>query len=146
MLVDEQNVLLGSLDPILMLIGDGGGAVRLQQGVYQIGHYGSSAFLAEYEHYPELTADDSEVYLGPYGVCDGVDNLLAVYPILVESPRQFVVTLKCVRRDLSNKGKGGGWRWHKWGAYIGSLEPTTEYLDDEPEIEQVFCYHIYERK
>lgn len=41
----------------------------------------------------------------------------------------------------------GGWRWNKWwGPYIGSQRPQFEYLYDEPEIDEVFCYHIYEKK
>lgn len=35
-----------------------------------------------------------------------------------------------------------GWRWHKWGEYIGIQHPTKEYLIDEPEIEVVFCFAI----
>jgi hypothetical protein len=41
---------------------------------------------------------------------------------------------------------GGGWRWHKWGPYIGTQEPKCEYIHDEPEIEEVFTYHVYELK
>ncbi len=148
MLIDEPQVIRDSADPILMIIGDQTKATRLQRGVYQIGHFGSSAFLNGYEHYPDLFAKDEDEnysYPGCYGVCDGIENLMQRIPMLEESKRQFVITLKRVDRDLSNKGQGGGWRWHKWGQYIGAKEPTTEYLDDEPEIDHVFCYHIYER-
>ena len=56
----------------------------------------------------------------------------------------YVLGVTPVNRDLSNKGKGGGWRWRKWGPYIGVKTPTTEYLDDEPEIDSVLVYHLYE--
>lgn len=36
----------------------------------------------------------------------------------------------------------GGWRWHKWGEYIGDHTPTAEYLYDEPEIERVYVVSI----
>lgn len=149
MLIDEPAVMRAARDPILMLVaGVRGGAITPEpviKGVYEIGHFGSSDFLRGfYEQYPSLSGD-TEPYIGCYGVCDDVSNLLDRIPLLVDSPRQFVVTLTRVKRDLSNKGCGGGWRWHKWGAYIGNQEPTTEYLDDEPLIEQVFCYHVYER-
>ena len=36
-----------------------------------------------------------------------------------------------------------GWRWHKWGPYIGTQEPQCEYLADEPVIEKVICFSIY---
>ena len=107
---------------------------------------------AGWNNYPEFdTLDvagnfDGETYLwrGSYGVCDSVDNLLEVYPELVTSEREFVVNLCEVRKD--EQPDEGGWRWHKWGEYIGNQIPTTEYIYDEPLIEQVFCYHIYEKK
>jgi hypothetical protein len=45
----------------------------------------------------------------------------------------------------ANQSHEGGWRWHKWGEYIGKYEPQYEYLYDEPEIEKVYVYHIYEK-
>ena len=35
-----------------------------------------------------------------------------------------------------------GWRWHKWGPYIGTQDPQCEYLADEPEIKEVFVYRF----
>lgn len=35
-----------------------------------------------------------------------------------------------------------GWRWSKWGEYIGSQNPTQEYLAMEPDIEEVLVYRI----
>jgi len=113
---------------------------ELQTGVYERGDFGSSDFLrGEYNEYPNLGEH------GPYGVCDGPENLLKVVTVLSDPKREFVAMLTPVTRDKSNAGLGGGWRWHKWGAYIGDKTPTTEYLDDEPEIDKVYCYHIYER-
>jgi hypothetical protein len=152
MLIDEPLILSLRDDPylgaILNLISNGRESKRLRKGVYQIGHFGSSDFLrGKYEQYPELFTDDGDGYQYPgcYGVCDGIENLMDRVPLLEESPREFVITLTKVTRDQTNRGKGGGWRWHKWGQYIGTKTPTTEYLDDEPEIDQVFVYHIYER-
>lgn len=33
----------------------------------------------------------------------------------------------------------------KWGEYIGKHNPQCEYLYDEVGIEQVYCYHVYEK-
>jgi hypothetical protein len=144
MLIDDEQVMDSALDPLLAMIamvnGRDSGVRRLQEGIYEIGHFGSSRFLGEgYEQYPELGE------FGSYGVCDGVGNLIDKITTLQSPDREFVVTLTKVERDQSNKGQGGGWRWHKWGEYIGAQEPTTEYLDDEPLIESVYCYHVYER-
>lgn len=118
--------------------------VKLADGVYQIGHFGGTSFLWDYEHYPELRLADGE-WFGPYGVCDNYQQVLDQCPMLTEDEsRRFVITVKEVRRELQHPE--GGWRWHKWGAYIGTKTPTCEYLYDEPEIESVFVYHIYEAK
>jgi len=50
--------------------------------------------------------------------------------------------LRVIRKDL--EPTDGGWRWHKWGEYIGTQNPQMEYIHDEPEIEKVYVYHIYE--
>lgn len=151
MLVHEPLVEVFSRDPILVLLGSMDGEDptprQVRIGVWEVGHYGSSDFLRGlYEQYPENLSADPDAYLGPYGVCDDVADILRVYPLLEADPvRKFVVTMKRVKRNLANKGLGGGWRWHKWGEYIGTQTPTTEYLDDEPLVEQVYCYHIFEK-
>lgn len=41
-------------------------------------------------------------------------------------------------------GQTGGWRWHKWGPYVGEGEPTREYLDDEPGFDDgVWVVHVH---
>ncbi len=90
-----------------------------------------------YEHYPE------NLSVGAYGVCDSIENLISKCPELVTSERVFVVQLTPVVK--SQQSSAGGWRWHKWGEYIGAYEPTTEYLYDEPSIERVYCYQIFEK-
>ena len=82
--------------------------------------------------------------IGCYGVCDHYQQILDKCPLLVESKeRKFVITITSVKR--ANEPSGGGWRWHKWGEYIGSKNPQCEYLYDEKDIEEVFVYHIYEK-
>ena len=49
----------------------------------------------------------------------------------------------CIDRD--DQPEFDGWRWDHWGDYIGTQFPTTEYLYDEPEIERVYSYRIYEK-
>jgi hypothetical protein len=42
-----------------------------------------------------------------------------------------------------------GWRWHKWGEYIGVLNPQCEYLDDEEfgeDFKYILCFNIYKVK
>jgi hypothetical protein len=79
-----------------------------------------------------------------YGVCDDVVNFLEHYAWIESDPRYFIVSFAPMLK--SEQPPDGGWRWHKWGEYIGHYNPTHEYLYDEPDIERVECYHIFEIK
>ena len=108
-------------------------------GIYLIGHFNGGHMFPEdqFDQYP------SNLPHGAYGVCDDVMNLLEKMPELRTSEREFVVTLTRVRH--CDQPADGGWRWHKWGDYIGKHDPQCEYLYDEEDIEQVYCYHVFER-
>ena len=66
------------------------------------------------------------------------------YPkILIFYPnKNYVIGLSVVERK--NQSSDGGWRWHKWGQYIGKYEPKCEYLYDEESIDYVYCFTILE--
>lgn len=85
-----------------------------------------------------------------YGVCDSIEQLKEYFKEEIEDPnRKFIITATPVFQDKENKGKGGGWRWHKWGEYIGKLNSKCEYLDDEEfgdDFKYVICFHLYEIK
>lgn len=140
MLIDDQSVMRP--DPILAAIATSRGAsdraTRITTGVYEIGHFGGTVFLPNYEHYPDFGGER-----GSYGVCDNIDQILALYSELDADDRRFVVTLTRIRR--ADQSESGGWRWHKWGEYIGTQKPEHEYLYDDTHIDEVFVYHIYER-
>ena len=114
---------------------------ELQEGIYHsdfsFQFHALEGRNSGYTNSPELPSE------WHYGVCDGVENLLERIPELVTSDREFVVLLTEI--DKSDEPEDGGWRWHKWGDYIGTQTPTCEYIYDEPIIDLVYCYHIYER-
>lgn len=112
--------------------------VRLREGVYQVGHFGSSNWPTGYEQYPDL-ADFS-----PYGVCDDFEQVLDACPVIELGDRKFIVTVTPIVRE--DQPTTGGWRWHKWGPYIGAQEPKSEYLSDDLHIDKVLVYHVYEKK
>jgi len=137
MLIQEPKVM--AVDPILAAVGfisGRGSGKELRTGVYQIAHFGGGRFLSGYEHYPNTT-------VGPYGVCDDVEQLLKACPELEAPGREFVVTVTVIRK--ADEPAEGGWRWHKWGEYIGTQNPQCQYIHDEPKIEGVLCFHIYEK-
>jgi hypothetical protein len=95
----------------------------------------------KYENWKQNEDDESERLLNSYGVCDGPDQLLSLYDFEAD-PRQLFITM--VHLTRGSQPRDGGWRWHKWGPYVGNKKPQCEYLHDEPEIEEVYTYHIYE--
>lgn len=121
-------------------------AERIGQGLYKIGHFSFDQMLpAAAERWPDLPPDKTGGYRGCYGVCDSPEQLIEKYgDALNAEGRRFVVSFTEVRRD--QQGPHGGWRWHKWGQYIGTQEPAHEYLFDDTHIERVFVFHVFELK
>lgn len=85
-----------------------------------------------------------------YGVADSIEQIKEYFKEEIESIEHiYFIAITPVFQDKNNKGKGGGWRWHKWGEYIGKLNPQCEYLDDEDfgdDFEYVICFHLYRVK
>lgn len=136
-------------DPLLAMIagtyGRSARPERLAQGVYTVGHWNFDECFPQgvyFNEYPDIRTDNDR--LCPYGVCDSLEQFLAtdLGALIQASERRFVVSLVKLRRD--EQPPDGGWRWHKWGPYIGLQEPQCEYLHDEPMIEEVWTYHVYE--
>ena len=68
-----------------------------------------------------------------------------LHPVIVTDERPFVVGFTKVVK--AEEPWDGGWRWHKWGEYIGDKTPECEYIVDEgPDITEVYCYSICEVK
>ena len=154
MLIDPKFIQ-SNLSDILAVIGNGDPTPkRIREGIYEISHFSFSYYLAGsrnsgvgglWEEYPDVGAGQGRMTeYGSYGVCDNVDQFLK-HPLgkwLVESERKFAVSFTKVSK--ATQPKEGGWRWHKWGEYIGELQAKCEYIADEPEVEEVSCYHINE--
>jgi len=158
------NILLynGPKDPtmeaILAILGQGGKVERIDTGVYDCPHFNFSNEVGIHEYddkYPHLTritseednavalANDRPVYesFGCYGVCDNYKQVIEQCKELQPSdPGLYIMSVTRVSRD--EQPAEGGWRWHKWGEYIGAQNPQHEYLYDEKDIDEVFCYHV----
>lgn len=83
--------------------------------------------------------------INSYGVIDTPKQFQEKFGKLLEDDaRQFAVFFTHIAQDSENKGYGGGWRWHKWGEYLGDGKPQCEYLDDEDDfVDGVYVFHIY---
>ena len=98
--------------------------------------------------YREVKNFDSPIYWYNYGVCDHASQVLDYYDYLYKQheeymkDKKFVVLLTPMFKE--DQPESGGWRWHKWGQYIGKYEPKCEYLYDEEGVDYVYCFTILE--
>lgn len=124
---------------------------HIGKGQYVIGHWNpelivKTPFLTwrdEDEIEPFQFKDRDGNWFSEYGVCDTPEQLLE--KIDLESPKEkFVVFYVQIRRK--EQPMDGGWRFHKWGPYIGNHEIEHEYLYDQKDINVVYTYHIYQIK
>lgn len=76
----------------------------------------------------------------PYGVSDNATQIIKSGKI----PNDCVVLITPVFKN--SKEPFSGWRWHKWGPYYGIKEHKHEYLNDEENIEYVYCFNIVKVK
>lgn len=105
----------------------------------------------------------------PYGISDNasqvLDNLyhaLEVY-LTKDSTYDFFSRGKRIYKSLTERpdavyfvgftpifnhhnGAIGGWRWHKWGTYLGKYTPKYKYLDEEKNIDYVLVWRLYPLK
>lgn len=89
----------------------------------------------------------NELYINRYGVADTIEQIKEYYKTqIADTKNKYVISVTPVFQDPENKYKGGGWRWHKWGEYIGTLDSQCEYLDDEDfgsDFKYVICFQLY---
>lgn len=133
-----------TMKAIFEIIGGKQGSVmpeRIDLGMYRTGHWNIHDMVIPKI---DLFAPSLVHAVNAYGVCDYPKQVLERFPIIADHPSKFFIGFVRLRRD--EQPADGGWRWHKWGTYIGNREPKCEYLYDEPEIEEVYTYHIYELK
>lgn len=133
-------------DPVMMelieFLGTGGPVLpeKIKTGVYLLGNWNFDGYLDGKLTFEECYAELCNAFPS-YGVCDSPEQLLAAYDFDAD-PRKLTISLVKILR--SSQPRYGGWRWHKWGPYIGKRQPLREYLHDEPDIEEVFTYHVYD--
>lgn len=121
---------------------------RLWRGVYQshinFNHEIHNLIINDYpdqELFGMLLDDQGR---NSYGVCDHWTQVLALIPEVDQPPHNYIIRVAPIRRD--EQEPEGGWRWHKWGPYIGIFQEQArshEYLYDTPDVVEVFAYHIY---
>lgn len=80
----------------------------------------------------------SMLYL--HGVADNVEQIIE-YSKYSQPGNDYCITFTVMRKE--DQPEEGGWRWHKWGEYIGDIPPTREYLYDEEVHEEVLVFRFH---
>ncbi len=147
MLVDPKGFVSNDLQTVIVNIINRGGQVvpeKIDQGMYIVGHWNVEEMVVGDEVRKRW---NEEKYVSPpfpeFGVVDYPHQLLEVVDLHTIPEKVFVTFVK-IERDQSNANIGGGWRWHKWGDYLGIQNPQCEYIDDEPDIECVYTFSVHE--
>lgn len=143
MLVDPQFGSGGFIDSILALAA-GDGPVqpeRIGHGMYLAGHWNVADMVigGTRQRWKEEVSERLDIQ--KCGVCDTPEQAMK-HLALEDRPEPFFVSFVRIRR--ADQPLEGGWRWHKWGDYIGTRNPQREYLHDEPEIEEVYTFSVHE--
>lgn len=116
--------------------------------IYACGLSSDEYTLKAITDYKRVLNVDSPIYWYGYGVADNASQILDYYERLLAeygdymNSRKFIITMSPIFRE--NQPENGGWRWHKWGQYIGDFKQQHEYLYDEKGIDYVWVFTILE--
>lgn len=122
-------------------------AQKLQDGVILVQDFNFNHVIEMFSEWEEDVSKSyscvmyNENYYSTYGVADNLQQVLDYGKCFIESNDKYFLVLVPVIR--LNQPKEGGWRWHKWGDYIGKYDRRCEYLYDEEGIEIVYVFHFY---
>jgi hypothetical protein len=117
---------------ILAAIGQGQPPETIAPGITLVRHF----------NHEDVLPADQDFHPHSSGVCDNYQQILDAEPELLAEGRAFVIVLTEIRH--ANQSSDGGWRWHKWGEYIGTHDIQCEYLYDEVGIEVVYYFTVFE--
>lgn len=128
---------------IMDAIGQGGIPIEVETGIYLTNSFSLGNDIRNLEN-EYFSFESDEEYLGPYGVADSIEQVKNKYAKWLNDPElNFCISFTEIKK--SEQEPEGGWRWHKWGEYIGNKDPQHEYLYDEgDDIQSVFVYHVYQ--
>lgn len=88
-----------------------------------------------------LNSKNNTYRFASYGVVDSPGQFIEKFTDILEaSPIKLVVGMTNVFK--ADEPSSGGWRWHKWGPYLGENDPQHEYIYWEEKIDQACCFTI----
>ena len=111
--------------------------------VYVTVGFNWTGLLEQLTHYRVI-----DPYRSIYGVCDNaeqaIDYCREKLADSLDKNQEYLLVLVPLIREFQEPD--GGWRWHKWGRYIGVQEPEAEYLYDEEDIDLVYVFKLVKVK
>lgn len=120
---------------------------NISTGVYMFSsytHYKLPFIFGYEEDTSNVKLEARKICISTYGVCDTPEQATEYLKEVYNNDGKFIVVLTPVRRN--EQPSKGGWRWHKWGMYIGNKNKTSEYLYDEKTIEMVYVFSLIKIK
>ena len=91
----------------------------------------------DHYHIEELTDYKEKQWHYEYGVVDNATQIIEN----CEIPENAVVLMTPVFKE-KDAPPYCGWRWHKWGPYYGIQNHQCEHLNDEDDVEMIYCFTI----
>lgn len=107
--------------------------------------YHSEAFRDKLSDIPKDNIRDyvnMDMNAWTYGVADNLEQIVQLYEENRDGYFRGNHVILCHKVIKNPDAPCSGWRWRKWGEYIGIHTPKCEYLNDEPVIKEVICFSI----
>jgi hypothetical protein len=124
-------------------------SLRQETGIYQCA-FAFNFSEDEFEELQKLSWDDRyKIFTNfekqTYGVADNIEQIKEYYKEeVLDKTKKYAICITPVWQD--QQSSKDGWRWHKWGGYIGKLNPQYEYLYDEDfgeDFEYILTFTLY---
>lgn len=131
-------------DALVAMMGDGRTERVIERGLIEHRHHNPELTWALDTRWTRMDDLDAACLpLGSYGVGDSPEQIMGRYrDILERAPEPICISVVHVLKNPAEPG--AGWRWRKWGEYIGEGTPTVEYLNDEPGFaDGVWVYSVF---
>jgi hypothetical protein len=142
--VNPQKLLTDSTRLMVVKALSGGkkAFTRLENGIYLVpsGNFHLALDDVIIDGFPAFDNERSF-----HGTCDNVRQVLEHYPEISNDENKHYV-IEIMELNKKDQPKWCGFRWDSRGKYIGDQNPQCDYLYDEPKIDSVLYYHIYEVK
>lgn len=151
--ISNNNVHTEELATIQELINNLKNAKDIRDFLYQIktGIYKGCWSKSDLKDYCGLEVEEYDSFLNKnnfnssfrenFGVADNIEQVLEHYPELLESKDSFIVIFSDVYRK--DQPKSYGFRYEKFGEYIGTQDIQHEFIYDDKHIDKVIIYHIF---